>query len=182
MNETTGTEVRVRASCGARFLVSSGWEKRLFQDGVFLDSSKVRSKEVLKKTGSRRVERVELADGEQVVVKTYPARRGWDGFTNPLAGGPAGDPEWSVARKMHRAGLPVAEPLAVGHRPVLAGLKSERIVVTRNVQDSEDLRAVYRAAAGREHPDWAEYDAAMVEQGRAVILLRPARIVAQGLP
>ncbi len=45
-----------------------------------------------------------------------------------------------------------------------------------------DLRAVYQAAAGREHPDWAEYDAAMVEQGRAVILLRPARIVAQGLP
>ncbi|MCH8847873.1 MAG: TIGR03618 family F420-dependent PPOX class oxidoreductase [Chloroflexi bacterium] len=44
-----------------------------------------------------------------------------------------------------------------------------------------DLRAVYQAAAGREHPDWAEYDAAMAEQGRAVILLRPARIVAQGL-
>ena len=44
-----------------------------------------------------------------------------------------------------------------------------------------DLRAAYIAAAGREHPDWAEYDAAMAEQGRAVILLRPTRIVVQGL-
>ncbi len=45
-----------------------------------------------------------------------------------------------------------------------------------------DLRAIYRAAAGGDHPDWAEYDAAMVEQGRAVILLRPARVFARGLP
>ena len=45
-----------------------------------------------------------------------------------------------------------------------------------------DLRAAYRSASGREHPDWDEYDQAMVEQRRVVILLRPARVVAQGLP
>ena len=38
------------------------------------------------------------------------------------------------------------------------------------------LREVYRVAAGREHPDWDEYDRVMVEQGRVAVLLRPDRI------
>ena len=46
--------------------------------------------------------------------------------------------------------------------------------------DSEELRLllreVYRAAAGKEHPDWDEYDQAMVEQDRVVILIEPSRI------
>lgn len=42
------------------------------------------------------------------------------------------------------------------------------------------LREVYRAAAGKEHPDWDEYDRVMVEQGRVVVLLRPDRIAGQG--
>lgn len=41
----------------------------------------------------------------------------------------------------------------------------------------EDLRAVYRAAAGKEHPAWAEYDQAMRDQNRVVIVLRPGRLV-----
>ena len=40
-----------------------------------------------------------------------------------------------------------------------------------------DLRAVYKAASGKDHPDWEEYDRAMVEQKRAVVLLRPGRVV-----
>lgn len=43
------------------------------------------------------------------------------------------------------------------------------------------LREVYRAAAGKEHPDWEEYDRVMVEQGRIAVLLRPDRIVGQGV-
>ena len=43
------------------------------------------------------------------------------------------------------------------------------------------LREVYRAAAGKEHPDWDEYDRVMVEQGRIAVLLRPDRIVGQGV-
>lgn len=38
------------------------------------------------------------------------------------------------------------------------------------------LREVYRTAAGKEHPDWDEYDRVMVEQGRVAVLLRPDRI------
>lgn len=40
------------------------------------------------------------------------------------------------------------------------------------------LREVYRVAAGKEHPDWDEYDQAMLEEGRVAVLLRPGRIVA----
>jgi PPOX class probable F420-dependent enzyme len=43
------------------------------------------------------------------------------------------------------------------------------------------LRDVYRASAGKEHPDWDEYDAAMVEQKRVAILLNPTRMYAHGL-
>ena len=38
------------------------------------------------------------------------------------------------------------------------------------------LRDVYRTAAGREHPDWDEYDQAMVEQKRAAIIAKPDHI------
>ena len=41
------------------------------------------------------------------------------------------------------------------------------------------LREVYRTAAGREHPDWDEYDRAMAEQERVAVLLRPDRIAGQ---
>ena len=43
------------------------------------------------------------------------------------------------------------------------------------------LRDVYRASAGKEHPNWDEYDAAMAEQKRVAILLNPTRMYAHGL-
>ena len=38
------------------------------------------------------------------------------------------------------------------------------------------LRQVYEAASGRPHPNWEEYDAAMLEQGRAAIIVRPQNV------
>ena len=38
------------------------------------------------------------------------------------------------------------------------------------------LREVYRVCGGREHPDWDDYDSAMVEQGRAAIIVRPHHV------
>jgi PPOX class probable F420-dependent enzyme len=43
------------------------------------------------------------------------------------------------------------------------------------------LREVYRVSAGKEHPNWDEYDAVMVEQKRVAILLAPTRMYAHGL-
>lgn len=37
----------------------------------------------------------------------------------------------------------------------------------------EELIEVYRAAAGREHPDWDDYRRAMVAERRVVVRLRP---------
>ncbi len=38
------------------------------------------------------------------------------------------------------------------------------------------LRDAYRACADKEHPNWQEYDEAMQEQGRAVIMVKPSRV------
>lgn len=38
------------------------------------------------------------------------------------------------------------------------------------------LRTVYRAAGGGEHPDWAEFDAAMRQEQRVVVLVDVARL------
>ncbi len=38
------------------------------------------------------------------------------------------------------------------------------------------LRDVYKAAGGGEHPNWEEYDQAMVEQRRSVVIVVPQRI------
>ena len=42
------------------------------------------------------------------------------------------------------------------------------------------LRKVYQACAGRDHPDWDDYDRAMVEQGRAAIKVIPHSIYGMG--
>jgi PPOX class probable F420-dependent enzyme len=38
------------------------------------------------------------------------------------------------------------------------------------------LRDVYRAAAGKEHPDWDDYDRAMVRDRRATIVVVPDHV------
>ena len=43
------------------------------------------------------------------------------------------------------------------------------------------LREVYRIAAGKEHPNWDEYDRVMAEEGRVVVLLRASRITGRNL-
>ena len=45
-----------------------------------------------------------------------------------------------------------------------------------------NLRDVYRAASGQEHPNWDEYDEAMRSEGRVVVLLRPGRVLTHNLP
>ena len=46
--------------------------------------------------------------------------------------------------------------------------------------DAEELRVllreVYRACGDKDHPDWDEYDQAMVEQQAVVVLMRPERV------
>ena len=41
------------------------------------------------------------------------------------------------------------------------------------------LREVYRACSDTPHPDWEEFDAAMVNQGAVVVLVDPNRVYGQ---
>ena len=38
------------------------------------------------------------------------------------------------------------------------------------------LREVYRAASGTEHPNWEEYDRAMIKDRRAAVIVVPERV------
>ena len=59
-------------------------------------------------------------------------------------------------------------------------LEGQARVLSPGVTDAAELRDVlrdvYRAAAGEEHSDWAEYDAAMVADRRSAIIVVPAHI------
>ena len=43
----------------------------------------------------------------------------------------------------------------------------------------DDLIAIYRTVSGGEHPDWDEFRAAMVEEGRLVAKVRPGSVTGQ---
>lgn len=54
-----------------------------------------------------------------------------------------------------------------------------RIMAAGNTKSEElrmALREIYRAAAGKEHPDWEEYDQAMRKERRAAVIVAPERI------
>ena len=43
------------------------------------------------------------------------------------------------------------------------------------------LRGIYRSASGQEHPNWDEYDQAMIDDRRAAIIVVPERIYGTAL-
>jgi PPOX class probable F420-dependent enzyme len=59
-------------------------------------------------------------------------------------------------------------------------LEGDARILDRSNTDPEELRLalrdVYRAASGQEHPDWNDYDRAMVKDRRAVVIVQPKRI------
>ena len=59
-------------------------------------------------------------------------------------------------------------------------LEGRARVMSPDNTDAEELRLalrdVYRAASGEEHPDWDEYDRAMVDDRRAAVVIVPEHI------
>ncbi len=56
---------------------------------------------------------------------------------------------------------------------------SAEIVSAENTSPEEYrdvLRDVYRTASGEEHPNWEEYDAAMLEDRRSAVIVVPQRV------
>ena len=72
--------------------------------------------------------------------------------------------------------------LLVSHadwRPFLV-LEGNATVLSQDNTSAEDLRVafreVFRAAAGKEHPNWDEYDRVMVEDRRVIVIVTPEHV------
>ena len=72
--------------------------------------------------------------------------------------------------------------LLVSHhewRPFLV-VEGNATVLSQDNTDAEELRVafreVFRAAAGKEHPDWDEYDRVMVEDRRVIVIVQPEHV------
>lgn len=59
-------------------------------------------------------------------------------------------------------------------------LEGRARLLRRGVSDGEELRAalrgIYRAASGSEHPDWDDYDRAMIADRRAAVIVVPEHV------
>ncbi len=59
-------------------------------------------------------------------------------------------------------------------------LEGRAKVLRRGESDDDELRdalrGIYRAASGQEHPDWEDYDRAMVSDRRAAIIVIPNHV------
>jgi PPOX class probable F420-dependent enzyme len=72
--------------------------------------------------------------------------------------------------------------LMVSHREwrpfvVLEGRATVLSAETTGVEElREALRGVYRAATNEEHPNWEEYDQAMVDDRRAAVIVVPGHV------
>ena len=72
--------------------------------------------------------------------------------------------------------------LLVSHadwRPFLV-LEGNATVLSQDNTPAEELRTafreVFRAASGREHPNWDEYDRVMVEDRRVIVIVTPEHV------
>ena len=72
--------------------------------------------------------------------------------------------------------------LLVSHadwRPFLV-LEGNATVLSQDNTPAEELRVafreVFRAASGREHPNWDEYDRVMVEDRRVIVIVTPEHV------
>ena len=59
-------------------------------------------------------------------------------------------------------------------------LEGKAEALRRGIADDDELRdalrGIYRAASSQEHPDWEEYDRAMVEDRRAAVIVVPDHV------
>ena len=64
-------------------------------------------------------------------------------------------------------------------------LEGRARVLRRGESDETELRdalrGIYRSASGQEHPNWDEYDQAMIDDRRAAVIVVPERIYGTAL-
>ena len=80
-------------------------------------------------------------------------------------------------RRDPRCAILVAEPNWRGYAVLDGDVELRGPARSGSEELKGELRRVYREIAGRDHPDWADYDRAMMEQGRYIVILRPGRLI-----
>ncbi len=78
-----------------------------------------------------------------------------------------------------RVVLHVSEPSAWSYISFDGTVDLSPVAASPDDETNERLVAYYRAVAGREHPDWAEYRQAMIDDGRLVVTFTPTSAVGQ---
>jgi PPOX class probable F420-dependent enzyme len=104
----------------------------------------------------------------QMSIVTAGAFRGGVAFTTT-----AGRAKLHNLKRDPRCSLMVAEDR--WSRYVVFEGRAE--IMSSDATDADELRLafrdVYRAAADKEHPDWEEYDRAMIDERRSAVLVLP---------
>lgn len=78
-------------------------------------------------------------------------------------------------RRDPRASLHV-RPQAWGYAVAEGTARLSEVTTSEDDATADALVELYRDARGEEHPDWGEYRAAMVEQGRLVLTIDVERV------
>ncbi|MDH3296175.1 MAG: PPOX class F420-dependent oxidoreductase [Acidimicrobiia bacterium] len=82
-------------------------------------------------------------------------------------------------RRDPRAVLHVSEPSSWSYVSLDGTVDLTEVAGSPDDATADALADYYRAVAGQEHPDWAEYRQAMVDEGRLLVRLTPSSAVGQ---
>lgn len=82
-------------------------------------------------------------------------------------------------RRDPRVVLHVTAPSAWSYVAFSGEIELSPVTTDPNDATADELVAYFEAVSGSPHPDWDEYRAAMVEEGRLIARLRPTRAVGQ---
>ncbi len=115
--------------------------------------------------------------GLQMSIVSCAQYRDGAAFTTP-----EGRAKLNNLKRDPRCALLVSKPNWFGY----VVLEGKAQLLSPENTDPEELRMALRdvfrgASGGTEHSDWAEYDEAMVNERRSVVLIEPQRVFAPGL-
>ena len=75
--------------------------------------------------------------------------------------------------------LHISEPSSWSYVSFDGTAELSPVAVSADDETNNRLVDYYRAVAGSEHPDWAEYRQAMIDEGRLIVRFTPTSVVGQ---
>ena len=78
-----------------------------------------------------------------------------------------------------RAVLHLTDPASLSYLSFDGTVELTPVTTAPDDATADELAALYTAVTGEEHPDWAEYRQAMVDDGRLVVRFTPTSVTGQ---